>query len=114
MNIKEFQQNIEAAATFNNPLTPYFSAMGSLGFIAQTIADAQAGRCTPAEEQSDNKVNIRRLLVDIADICSLNGWDMEQIAEEAIQEYIRTGYIEDAIHGTHTEGVDVCSVQAQD
>jgi hypothetical protein len=114
MNIKEFQQKIEAAATFANPITPYFNIMGSLGYFAQTVADMQCGRITPAQEQSDNKVNIRRLLVDVADICSLNGWDMEEIAKQAIDEFIEVGYLEEDVHGTHTEGVDVRSVQVQD
>jgi hypothetical protein len=114
MNIKEFQQKIEAAATFTNPLTPYFNAMGSLGFLAQTIADMQVGRITAAQEQEDNKHNIMELLVDVADICSFNGWCMEELAKQAIGEFKQAGYYEEDVHGTHTEGVDVRSVQAQD
>lgn len=110
ITMNEFQQRTADLSTYNNLLHPYLSLCSSAGMIAQAMSEPMVKLSTAAEAQTSVQDLLQYVLLDVAEICSQNGWHLGTIAERVVREHEQRK----AIHGTHTEGVDVRSVQAQD
>lgn len=85
MKLNELQQKLTGAARYNNLMYPYLMLGQNVGVILGNLGMPMTGLSSPAHAQRVVKAVLPGILSDIAEICSQNGWDLQEIADAAIE-----------------------------
>jgi hypothetical protein len=85
MNLNELQQKLASTVRYNNLVYPYLALSHDVGFIMGNLAMPMTGKGSPAGAQASVRAVLPSVLSNVVEICSQNGWDLQEIADAAIQ-----------------------------
>lgn len=80
MTFKDYQLVATTYANYGNINYPYFALVEEVGEFCGKIAKNMRGDRDAAETQDLMKKEVGDILWNLAEICSINGWDLGEIA----------------------------------
>lgn len=83
---KEYQAKAHTFATYGNMNYPYFALVEEVGEFCGKIAKNMRGDRSAEETQALMQKEVGDILWNLSEICTLNGWSLEQIAEQNIKK----------------------------
>lgn len=102
MNMNEYQLEASTFATYNNMNYPYFALVEEVGEFCGKIAKNMRGDRSPEETQALMKKEAGDILWNLSEICTLNGWTLEEIAQQNLEK-LRSRKERDLIKGDGDE-----------
>ena len=84
MKMNEYQAKASEFATYTNMNYPYFALIEEVGEFCGKIAKNMRGDRSHQETQAMMKKEAGDILWNLAEICTLNGWTLAEVASENI------------------------------
>lgn len=98
MKLNEYQTEASTFATYNNMNYPYFALVEEVGEFCGKIAKNMRGDRSQEETYEMMKKEAGDILWNLSEICTLNGWTLEEIAQGNLEK-LRSRKARDLIKG---------------
>jgi NTP pyrophosphatase (non-canonical NTP hydrolase) len=86
LNFKSYQEQAATFASYNNINYPYFALVEEVGEFCGKIAKNMRGDRGAKETQELMQKEVGDILWNLSEICTLNGWSLEEIANQNIKK----------------------------
>lgn len=86
LNFQSYQQQATAFATYGNLNYPYFALVEEVGEFCGKIAKNMRGDRSAEETKALMRKEAGDILWNLSEICTLNGWSLQDIAAENIKK----------------------------
>lgn len=99
MKLNEYQVEASTFATYNNMNYPYFALVEEVGEFCGKIAKNMRGDTSYEDAQAKMKKEAGDILWNLSEICTLNGWTLEEIAQQNLEK-LRSRKERDVVRGS--------------
>lgn len=86
LNFQTYQQQATAYASYGNTNYPYFALVEEVGEFCGKIAKNMRGDRNAEETKALMRKEAGDILWNLSEICSLNGWSLQDIAQENLNK----------------------------
>ena len=86
LNFQTYQQQATTYASYGNTNYPYFALVEEVGEFCGKIAKNMRGDRNAEETKALMRKEAGDILWNLSEICSLNGWSLQEIAQENLNK----------------------------
>lgn len=86
LNFRNYQQQAAVFASYQNINYPYFKLVQEVGELYSKIASDLSGETSGPDTRTAMKKELGDILWSLSEICSLNGFSLEDVAKQSIAE----------------------------